>query len=62
MLCLLLFIVFKQVDEEFLQIARQDCSPDGTTCLMGMLLNGKLTVANIGDSVATLIRRDGTWV
>ena len=57
-----MFVVFKQVDEEFLQIARQDCSPDGTTCLLGMLLNGRLTLANIGDSVATLVRRDGSWM
>ena len=60
--CFALLIVFKQVDDEFLQIARQDCSPDGTTCLLGMLVNGKLTVANIGDSIATLVRHDGSWV
>ena len=54
--------MFKQVDDEFLQIARQDNSPDGSTCLLGMLLNGRLTIANLGDSVATLVRRDGTWM
>lgn len=54
--------VFKQVDEEFLSIARQECSPDGATCLMGLILNGRLTVANIGDSIATLARKDGSWV
>ena len=55
-------VVFKQLDDEFLSIARQDCSPDGSTCLLGMVLNGRLTVANIGDSIATLTRRDGSWV
>lgn len=53
--------MFKQVDEEFLSIARQECSPDGATCLMGLILNGRLTVANIGDSIATLTRKDGSW-
>lgn len=54
--------VFKQLDEQFLSIARQDCSPDGATCLLGVVLNGRLTIANIGDSIATLVRKDGTWV
>jgi len=54
--------VFRQVDEEFLQLARQDCSTDGATCLLGMVLNGRLTIANIGDSIATLVRKDGSWV
>ena len=54
-------VVFKRVDEEFLSIARQDCSPDGSTCLLGVILNGRLTVANIGDSIATLTRKDGSW-
>jgi protein phosphatase 1L len=51
--------VFKQVDAEFLSNARQDCSPDGSTCLMGLVLNGRLTVANLGDSIATLIHENG---
>jgi len=54
--------VFKQVDDEFLSIARQDHSPDGSTCILGMLLNGQLTVANLGDSIATLVNKDGSWV
>jgi len=52
-------LVFKQVDAEFLSIARQDCSPDGATCLMGLILNGRLTIANIGDSIATLVHKNG---
>ena len=53
--------MFAQVDEEFLQIARQDHSPDGSTALLGVILNARLTVANIGDSIATLVRTDGSW-
>lgn len=52
--------MFKQVDEEFLQVARQDCSSDGSTCLMGLVCNGRLTVANIGDSIAILAKKDGS--
>ena len=54
-------LVFKQVDGEFLSIARQDCSPDGATCLMGLILNGRLTIANIGDSIATLVHKNGLF-
>ena len=54
--------MFKQLDEQFLSIARQDCSPDGSTCLLALVLNGWLTVANIGDSIATLAHKDGSWV
>lgn len=62
LLFFLFIVVFKQLDEQFLSIARQDCSPDGATCLLGVVLNGRLTVANIGDSIATLARKDGSWV
>ena len=55
-------VVFKQLDEQFLSIARQECSPDGSTCLLALVLNGWLTVANIGDSIATLAHKDGSWV
>ena len=53
--------MFKNLDEQFLQVARQECSPDGSTCLMGLILNGRLTIANMGDSIATLAKRDGSW-
>ena len=56
-----LFVVFKQLDEDFLACCRQDGSTDGSTCLLGMIFNGRLTIANIGDSVATLARKDGSW-
>lgn len=53
--------MFKELDEQFVSIARQDCTADGATCLLGLVLNGQLTVANIGDSIATLVRTDGSW-
>ena len=34
---------------------------DGTTCLLGLILSGKLTIANLGDSIATLVRKDSSW-
>ena len=27
---------------------------------MGLVANGRLTMANIGDSIATLVRKDGS--
>ena len=53
--------MFRQVDQEFLYNARQDGSEDGATCLMGLVLNGRLTVANLGDSIATVVRNNGCW-
>ena len=29
--------------------------------MLALILSGWLTVANIGDSIATLVRKDGTW-
>ena len=54
--------MFKQLDDEFLAVARQEVSTDGSTALMGLILNGRLTVANIGDSIATLVKKEGAWV
>lgn len=56
-----IIVVFNQVDNEFLQVARHEISTDGSTCLMGLVCNGRLTVANIGDSIATLVKKDGSW-
>ena len=53
--------MFKQLDEDFLACCRQDGSTDGSTCLLGLIFNGRLTIANIGDSVATLAHKDGSW-
>jgi serine/threonine protein phosphatase PrpC len=50
--------VFKQIDYDFLQVAQQQQLADGTTCLMALILNCKLTIANLGDSSAILIRNN----
>jgi len=54
--------VFKQVDDELLHKASQEHSTDGSTCLLSLICNGRLTVANIGDSIATLAKKDGSCV
>ena len=54
-------VVFQRLDNEFLTLARQECSLDGSTCLLGLVLNGQVTVANLGDSIATLVRKDGSF-
>lgn len=41
-------------------MAAKDFSPDGSTCLLSLICNGRLTVANIGDSIATLAKKDGS--
>jgi serine/threonine protein phosphatase PrpC len=33
----------------------------GSTCILGVIMHGKLTIANLGDSVATLVRKDSSW-
>jgi serine/threonine protein phosphatase PrpC len=53
---LTLVLVLKQTDEEFLELAREKNFMDGSTCVMGVVMNGKLTLANIGDSTALLIK------
>ena len=57
-------IVFSQVNEEFLQIVSNVSlgrnGQVGSTCLLSMVLNDRLTVANIGDSIALLVNKDGS--
>ena len=53
-----IFLVFNQIDNEFLEIARHEALADGTTCLMALITNCKLTIANLGDSSAILIRNN----
>lgn len=50
--------MFKQVDSQFLSVARTEQLADGTTCLMALIINCKLTIANLGDSSAMLIRNN----
>ena len=40
--------------------AKQNLITDGSTCVLGLIHNGQLTVANVGDSVATLVKKDGS--
>lgn len=44
------------MDSDFLKAAKQNGYSDGTTCLLALINNCKLTVANVGDSTAILIR------
>ena len=48
--------MLKETDEEFLEIAREYKYTDGSTCVLGLIMNNKLTLANIGDSTALLVR------
>lgn len=49
-------IVLKETDEEFLELAREHNFSDGSTCVLGVVMNGKLTLASIGDSTALLVK------
>jgi serine/threonine protein phosphatase PrpC len=51
-----LFLVFPQLDSEFLKEAAQ--AQDGSTCLIALIKNNILTVGNVGDSSAILIRNN----
>lgn len=50
-----------QVDDQFCMQARKFNYSCGSTCLIGLIMHGKLTIANLGDSVATLVRKDSSW-
>jgi len=43
-----------------LQNSRVDCTCSGTTCVLAYILDGKIVVANAGDSRCVLAQRDGT--
>ena len=46
------------MDSDFLALARASDFADGTTCLIALILHGRLTVANLGDSSALLVRNN----
>lgn len=48
--------MLKETDEEFLELARENNFSDGSTCVLGVVMNGKLTLASIGDSTALLVK------
>ena len=56
-----IYLAFLTIDEQFCNLARKFNYGCGTTCLLGIVMNGKLTLANLGDSVATLVRKDSSW-
>ena len=51
----------RELDQEFLRSAELNSYPDGTTCLISWIKGSKLTLANIGDSSAILIRDNKTF-
>ncbi len=51
-------LVFKQLDLDFLSLAKDQNLSDGTTCLLALITDCKLTIANLGDSSAILIRNN----
>jgi len=59
---------FVETDGDFLKYAARSAIPDGSTCVSCMVQRGSsagersLLVANLGDSRAALVRRDGSAV
>ena len=53
-------VVCQNLDHEFIEMARRYNLKDGTTLLMGLLHNDKLSLANVGDSCAFLLKSNGT--
>lgn len=49
------------LDQQFCAQAAQFNYSSGSTCILGLIMAGKLTIANVGDSVATLVRKDSSW-
>jgi len=48
----------KDLDSDFLRLAKENGHSDGTTCLTALILQGKLYISNIGDSTAFIVRRN----
>lgn len=46
----------KELDKDFLKSAAQQQYADGTTCLIAYIKDCKLSIGNIGDSSAILIK------
>lgn len=49
----------RAIDQEFLQQAQRFNLKAGSTLLMGFLHDGKLSLANVGDSCAFLLKQSG---
>lgn len=52
--------MFNQLDSDFLQAARQNNLKAGSTMLFTLVQNGSLSIANLGDSSAHLLKQNGT--
>ena len=52
----------KDLDDEFLQVARQSKMKAGSTLLLSLIQNGGFTIANIGDSSAILLKQNGKYL
>ena len=50
------FLVLQETDSEFLNLAEKYQLSGGSTCVLGVVMNGKLTLASIGDSTAFLVK------
>ena len=50
--------VHRFLDEEFLKQAQVNDMPDGATSLVAMIKDDRLTISNLGDSSAILIRNN----
>jgi len=57
---ILFYIVCKELDDEFLDLAQTYEFKAGTTLLLSIIHNGRFTIANIGDSAAMLLKDNGT--
>ena len=49
----------REIDQEFLELAQRFNLKDGSTLLMGLLHDGKVSLANVGDSCAFLLKQNG---
>lgn len=53
------FVVCTQLDTDFLDIAAKYCLKDGSTLLMSLVQNGKVSLCNVGDSCGFLMKTNG---
>lgn len=51
--------MFAKLDHNFLETAQTTGSSSGAACLLALIYSGKLSIANLGDCVATLISKEG---
>ena len=49
----------KQIDDDFLKVARFANLKAGSTLILSLLHNGKFTLSSIGDSVGILLHKNG---